>query len=79
MNKDESKNIKIQLIFELGPVTTVILVQLMLVLLKITNYLPTWSWPTVFIPIWIVLLIICGTVILGFLYWVATTFILRRK
>ena len=78
MSKIPDTTTKLQVIFELGPVTTIVLIQMLFVTLKLMNHIG-WQWQFVFLPLWIVLLIITGTAILGLLYWVTSNFILRRK
>ena len=76
-NLEQNKQ-TINIVFEVGPVTQFIIVQILLVTLKLTNFL-NWSWTKVFIPLWIVLLIISSAAVLGLLYWATSTFIFQRK
>jgi len=69
---------KIQVVFELGPVTTIVLIQLLLVILKLTQTV-AWTWMQIFIPLWVILLIIVGSMLIGSVYWVTSNFILGRK
>jgi hypothetical protein len=78
MSKAPDTTSKLQVIFELGPVTTIVLIQMLFVTLKLMNHID-WQWEFVFLPLWIILLIISGTAILGLLYWVTSNFIFRRK
>jgi len=69
---------KVNVTVELGPVTSILLVQLMLIWLKAFQHLD-WPWAFILIPLWIIALIISGSIVIGFVYWVTSNFLLGRK